>query len=73
VLFISTISLGKEPGEVIMKNHKRPSNLTKFVTSEWGDLITKMMPVLDFIDSYNHKMNGVDLADQMRMKYHFSR
>ena len=29
-----------------------------------------LLAIPDLIDDYNHNMNGVDLADQLRASYH---
>ena len=35
----------------------------------FGDLTVKKLFIPDFIDLYNHFMNGVDVADQLRCYY----
>jgi hypothetical protein len=59
--------------DFITKMRKRPSGLPKYITSDWGGEIVKEMPVPESIDAYNHNMNGVDLADQMRTTHPFQR
>ena len=35
----------------------------------FGDAVVKDLPIPDYIDMYNHFMNGVDVADQLRSYY----
>ena len=63
VLFMSTIHTGSE---TIKRNRKRPKNGDAITKRTWGEAFEKELEVPCFIDSYNHHMNGVDLADQGR-------
>ena len=70
VLFMSTIGT---PGAEVIKPRKRPTNCAAHIRSQWGNELVKEMPIPELINSYNCFMNGVDLADQMRVSYEFRR
>ena len=66
---MTTIHTGKETSN---RQRRRPSKTaTNARTSRaiFGDLAVKELSIPAFIDMYNHFMNGVDLADQLR-SYH---
>ena len=85
VLFMSTVHNGRKkveklrslPKHLLMfvqveKLRRRPAKTsTNARTSRapFGDLAVKKLPIPDFIDLYNHFMNGVDVADQLRCYY----
>ena len=69
VLFMSTISNG---GETVRRLRRRPARTaTNARTSRaiFGESATKELVIPAFIDMYNHYMNGVDNADQLRSYY----
>ena len=69
VLFMSTVSNGRA---TITRKRKRPSKTsTNAKTSRvvFGSSAVKELAIPEFIDTYNHLMNGVDVADQLRSYY----
>ena len=69
VLFISTVSNGTKS---IVRQRRRPAKTsTNARTSRivFGDAVVKDLAIPDYIDMYNHFMNGVDIADQLRSYY----
>ena len=69
VLFMSTISNGTKR---IVRQRRRPTRTaTNARTSRivFGNAVVKDLAIPDYIDMYNHFMNGVDLADQIRSYY----
>lgn len=70
VLFMSTVS---DIATEVTRSRKRPSNVANHVTAAWGEEVVKELAVPQLIDDYNHFMNGIDLADQMRVNYHYDR
>lgn len=45
---------------------QQPSGKDKWIRAEFGDQPFKRLESPDFIDMYNHFMNDVDRADQIR-------
>ena len=69
VLFMSTVSDGTKR---IVRQRRRPAKTsTNARTSRmvFGDAVVKDLAIPDYIDMYNHFMNGVDIADQLRSYY----
>ena len=66
VLFMTTINNGLETVDRI---RKRPSKKSAQNTLLWGS----NLPIPTFINDYNHNMNGVDRADQIRQGHHTRR
>jgi hypothetical protein len=55
--------------ETILRNRRRlkiTSTAGKSVHAVFKDEVRKTLPIPFVIDEYNHQMNGVDLADQLR-------
>lgn len=69
VLFMSTVSDGLK--EVVRWRRRPAASSTSAKTSRapFGDQPIKELPIPEFIDQYNHFMNGVDQADQLRSYY----
>ena len=73
VLFMSTVSNG---GKTVKRLRRRPAKTaTNARTSRaiFGEMTTKELDIPEFIDMYNHYMNGVDNADQLRCYYNTQR
>jgi Transposase IS4 len=66
VLFMSTVAADSQE---VIRLRKRPSSTSKQLRGAFGDEVLKNLPIPGLIDMYNHNMNGVDLADQMRASY----
>jgi Transposase IS4 len=66
VLFMSTVSSADHE---VIRLRKRPHSATGPVKAAFGDEVLKELPIPGLIDKYNHHMNGVDLADQLRSSY----
>ena len=69
VLFMSTVS---KPQDTVTRLRRRPAKTaTNARTSRavFGEMTTKELDIPRFIDMYNHYMNGVDNADQLRCYY----
>jgi hypothetical protein len=61
-----------------LRNRKRPkatSTNAKIAREPFGDKSIKLLPIPVFIDDYNHYINGVDKANQLRSSFttHFER
>ena len=69
VLFISTVHIGKQHVEKLRRRSAKTSTNARTSRAPFGDLAIKKLPIPDFIDLYNHFMNGVDVADQLRSYY----
>lgn len=67
---MTTVSDGQE---TISRVRKRPNGKDKWVRAEFGDQPFKRLEIPDFIDMYNHFMNGVDRADHIRSYYRTNR
>jgi hypothetical protein len=66
VLFLSTIA---SSNTIVVRNRKRPSSTStsaKTARKPFGSESRKDLPIPDFVDGYNHNMNHVDIADQLR-------
>lgn len=66
VLFMSTVHHGLE---TVIRNRKRPKNADSHIQAAWGDSYAMDKPIPVFIDDYNHSMNMVDVADQIRVSH----
>jgi hypothetical protein len=67
VLFLSTTSNPTDP--IVIRNRKRPSSTptsAKTARKAFGSGPTKDLPIPKFVDDYNHLMNQVNIADQLR-------
>ena len=65
MLFMSTVHDGKG---TILRSRKRPKNAAPLVQKTWGNKYEMKLYIPDFINGYNHSINGVDLADQARQE-----
>ena len=69
VLFMSTIHTGRKTVETLRRKPAKTSTNARTSRAPFGDLTIKKLPIPDFIDLYNHFMNDVDVADQLRYYY----
>jgi hypothetical protein len=70
VLFMTTVSDGSEH---VSRVRKRPTAKDKWIREAFGDQPFKRLEIPDFIDLYNHFMNSMDRADQIRTYYRRNR
>ena len=73
VLFMTTVD---KPGDTIIRKRRRPAKTATNSKTSWavfGDSVEMDLPIPVFIDRYNHFMNGVDVADQLRSYYNTQR
>jgi hypothetical protein len=70
VLFMTTLV---DASTTISRLRKRPNTKDKWIKETFGDQPFKRLEIPDFIDMYNHLMNGVDRADQIRTYYRTNR
>jgi hypothetical protein len=67
VLFLSTTT--SDPNIMVIQNRERPSltsSSTKTARKPFGSEPRKDLPIPKFVNDYNHLMNQVDIADQLR-------
>ena len=69
MLFISTDHNGKETVNRIRRRPAATSTSARTSRAVFGEDIVKELSIREFIDEYNHFMNGVDVADQLRSYY----
>ncbi|KAK2005311.1 hypothetical protein LZ32DRAFT_499555, partial [Colletotrichum eremochloae] len=72
VLFLSTVFRN---GQEVIRSRRRPaedSAAKRAARQVFGPDVRKDLPVPRAIDECNHKMNGVDVSDQMRSYYQYS-
>ncbi|KAF8941422.1 hypothetical protein BGZ58_009505 [Dissophora ornata] len=68
---VDALSLGDDEWSVI-RNRRRPretSTNAKSVRAVFKGQSRALLPIPKIIDDYNHHMNGVDIADQLRSYY----
>jgi hypothetical protein len=70
VLFMTTVV---DARTTISRVRKRPNGGDKWIKAEFGDQPFKSLNIPEFIDMYNHFMNSVDRADQIRTYYRTNR
>ena len=73
VLFMSTVSTGTKTVKRMRRRPAKTSTNAKTSRAVFGDQAVKELSIPDFIDLYNHFMNGVDVADQLRCYYNTQR
>ena len=69
VLFMSTVA---RPENSVIRARRRPAATSTNAKTSWaafGEETVKDLAIPEFIDLYNHFMNGVDTADQLRSYY----
>ena len=69
VLALSTVHYPTNIIERLRKRSKKTSTNAGIVSKIFGGDVTKKLPIPTFIDDYNHHMNGMDVANQMRASY----
>ena len=66
ILFITTLV---DASTTVSRLRKRPNKKDKWIKQAFRDQLFKRLKIPDFIDMYNHLMNGVDQANQIRTYY----
>ena len=66
---MNTVHIGKQHVERLRRRFVKTFTNARISRVSFGDLAVKKLPILDFIDFYNHFMNGIDVIDQFRCYY----
>ena len=69
VLFMSIVSNGRDTKERLRRRPTKTATNARTSRAPFGEMHIKMLEIPEFIDTYNHFMNGVDMADQLRSYY----
>ena len=69
VLFMSTVSNSRDKVKRLRRRPAKSATNTRTSRAVFGDMTIKELDIPAFIDMYNHYMNGVDNADQLRLYY----
>ena len=69
VLFMTTVATGNERELVLCRRLAATATNTRTSRAIFGDEVTKWIEIPGFTNAYNHFMNGVDVADQLRSYY----
>ena len=69
VLFMTTVSDGTETVRRLRRRPAKTATNARTSRAEFGEMTTKELDIPVFIDMYNHYMNAVDNADQLRSYY----
>ena len=70
VLFMTTVSTGRETVKRLRRRPAKTATNARTSRAVFGeDEARKELLIPEFIDQYNHYMNGVDNADQLRCYY----
>ena len=69
VLFMSTVSNGQEMVRHLRRRPAKTATNARTSRAMFGESATKELTIPAFINMYNHYMNGVDNADQLRSYY----
>jgi hypothetical protein len=72
VLALSTIHRIHTANNFVTRQRKRPaktSTSARIVRCIFGDDATKALEIPLFIDDYNHRIGGIDIANQLRESY----
>ena len=74
VLFMTTVSNGQKKINRLRRRPAKTATNARTSRAMFGhDESRKELPIPEFIDQYNHYMNGVDNADQLRCYYNTQR
>ncbi len=69
VLFMTTVSNGRKTVKRLRRRSAKTVTNARTSRTMFGDQARKELPIPEFINMYNHYMNGVDNADQLRCYY----
>ena len=73
VLFMSTVSNGRKTVKRLRRRLAKTAINARTSRAMFGEMTTKELDIPEFINMYNHYMNGVDSADQLRCYYNTQR
>ena len=73
VLFMTTVSNGREFKSRLRRRPTKTATNARTSRAPFQGNETKELDIPEFIDTYNHFMNGVDVADQLRSYYNTQR
>ena len=69
VLFMSTVSNGQKTVKRLRRRPAKTATNARTSRAVFGEMTTKELDIPEFINMYNHYMNGVDNADQLLCYY----
>ena len=69
VLFMTTVSNGQKKVKRLRRRPAKTATNARTSRAMFGEEARKELAIPEFIDMYNHYMNGVDNADQLRCYY----
>lgn len=69
VLFMTTVHTGLETVKRFRRRPPKSATNARTSRQPFGESTVKKLLIPQFIDHYNHFMNGVDVADQLRSYY----
>ena len=69
MLFMITISNGQKTVKRLRRRPAKTVTNTRTSRAIFGDQARKELSIFEFINMYNHYMNGIDNADQLRCYY----
>jgi hypothetical protein len=72
VLGLSTVHTVHEASSWVTANRHRPATTSTNASITWkvfGEFAYMLLEILTWVDDYNHNMNSVDLANQLRQPY----
>ena len=69
MLFMTTVSNGRDTKSRLRRRPTKTATNARTSRALFQGSETKELDIPEFIDTYNHFMNGVDVADQSRSYY----
>lgn len=73
VLMMTIVKGGLEPKQTLRKRPKETSTLAKMSRVLFGDQATKVLPIPEILDKYNHKIEAVNRGNNLRASYTMQR
>ena len=69
VLFMSTVSNNRKTVKRLRRRPAKTATNARISRAMFREMTIKELDIPEFINIYNHYMNGVDSADQLRCYY----